>query len=184
MDLVQPVWPALSERSLVVIGRAASIAAVAVAATLAKPLLGSFDQVFQFGQSLTGFFAPGIVVIFVLGMTWRRCTTQGAFAAILAGFVCSCFFYVASALHAHGRFMGLRSAWLVAHVPDMPFLNRVGWVFWIALVVCVAVSLATRDAPRLATAELATIDFRTRATFNWLAAGIVVILAGLYIVLW
>jgi SSS family solute:Na+ symporter len=184
MDLVHPVWPGLSERTLVIIGRAASVAAVAVAATLAKPLLGSFDQVFQFGQSLTGFFAPGIVVIFLLGMTWRRCTTQGAFAAIVAGFVCSCFFYVVSALHVHGRFWGVSAPWLVGHVPDMPFLNRVGWVFWIALITCVGVSLLTRDAPRLATAELNTIDFRTRPHFNWLAAGIILILVALYTLLW
>jgi len=184
MDLVHPVWPALPERSLVRIGRAAAVAAVAIAAALAQPLLGHFDQVFQFGQSLTGFFAPGIVVIFLLGMTWRRCTTKGAFAAILTGFVASCFFYVVSSLHEHARFWGLRSPWLVAHVPDMPFLNRVGWVFWIALVTCVGVSLLTRDTQRIATADPATIDFRTRPHFNLLAAGIVVILCAIYITFW
>jgi SSS family solute:Na+ symporter len=184
MDLVHPAMPGLSERALVRIGRAAAVAAVAAAAALAQPLLGHFDQVFQFGQSLTGFFAPGITVIFLLGMTWRRCTTQGAFAAILTGFVASCFFYLVSSLHAHQVFMGLRSPWLVAHVPDMPFLNRVGWVFWIALATCVGVSLLTRDDQRIATAELRTIDFRTRPHFNLLAAGIVVILVAIYIRFW
>jgi len=184
MDIVQPLRPGLTERTLVLIGRLASVAAVAIAALVAKPLLGNFDQVFQFGQSLTGFFAPGIVVIFVLGMTWKRCTTQGAFAAILAGFAASCFFYAVSLLHTQVSVLGLRSPWLVAHVPDMPFLNRVGWVFWIALATCVAVSLMTRDAPRLTTAGLETIDFRTSRHFNVLAGGIVIILAALYLILW
>ena len=47
----------------------------------AKPLLGNFDQAFQYIQEFTGFFTPGIVVIFLLGMFWKGMTTQGALAA-------------------------------------------------------------------------------------------------------
>src|SRR3546814_4068017 len=47
-----PIWmPATSAVVLGILG--------------ARPLLGSFDQAFQFIQDYTGFFTPGIVVIFV-----------------------------------------------------------------------------------------------------------------------
>ena len=184
MDLVKPAHPAISDHTLVLIGRISAIAAVAIAAFVAKPLLGHFDQVFQFGQSLTGFFAPGIVVIFTLGMLWKRCTTQGAFAAVAIGFLASCFFYLVSHLHTHHDLLGWQAPWLVAHVPDMPFLNRVGWVFWIALASCVAVSLVTKDEREAETADLSSIDFRTTPSFNAMAAGIIVVLIALYLTFW
>lgn len=184
MDVVKPVWPSIPDRILVRIGRIAAAAAVLIAAVVAKPLLGDFDQVFQFGQNLTGFFAPGIVVIFVLGMVWKGCTTQGAFAAVTVGFGASCFFYLASYLHTHPDFLGLRSLWPVAYLPDLPFLNRVGWVFWISLAACVAVSRLTKEAEPANMIDLSTIDFRTTRSFNVLAVGVVTILVALYLVLW
>ena len=184
MDLVKPVWPKIPDRILVRIGRAAAVAAVVIAAVLAKPLLGDFDQVFQFGQNLTGFFAPGIVVIFVLGMVWKRCTTQGAFAAVIIGLVSSCFFYAVSYLHTHHDLLGWQSPWLVAHVPDLPFLNRVGWVFWIAFAACVGVSCVTTESAPAQTIDLGSIDFRTGRSFNVMALGVITILIALYLVFW
>jgi SSS family solute:Na+ symporter len=46
---------------------------------MARPLLGSFDQAFQYIQEFC-FFTPGICVIFFLGMSWERCTVAGAMA--------------------------------------------------------------------------------------------------------
>jgi len=184
MDLIKPAYPAIAEQTLVRIGRLSAVAAVVIAAVVAKPLLGQFDQVFQFGQNLTGFFAPGIVVIFTLGMLWKQCTTQGAFAAVAIGFAASCFFYLVSHLHTHHDLFGLQAPWLVAHVPDMPFLNRVGWVFWIALGSCVAVSLLTKDVREARTADLSSVDFRTTSSFNAMAAGIVAVLIALYLAFW
>ena len=184
MDLVKPMWPAIPDRTLVRIGRIAAVAAVVLAAVVAKPLLGDFDQVFQFGQNLTGFFAPGIVVIFVLGMVWKRCTTQGAFAAVIIGLLASCFFYLVSHLHVHREFFGLQAPWLVAHVPDLPFLNRVGWIFWISFAACVGVSFLTKETAPAQGMDLKHIDFRTGRTFNLLALGVITILFGLYLVFW
>ena len=50
------------------IGRIVALAAMVVAMITARPLLGNFDQAFQYIQEFTGFFTPGIVVIFMLGI--------------------------------------------------------------------------------------------------------------------
>ncbi|HTM81631.1 sodium:solute symporter family transporter [Asticcacaulis sp.] len=183
MDIVKPVNPALSDKSLVMTGRISSVAALFIAIVVAKPLLGNFDQVFQFGQSLTGFFAPGVVVIFVLGMVWKPCTTPGAFAAIAAGFLASCVFYLAAYFHNHPA-QGPLTGWLITHLPDMPFLNRVGWVFWISLLTCIAVSLLTDESRSGAVIDLAKIDFKTSWGFNIAAIGVVAILTALYAIFW
>ena len=68
----------------------------------AKPLLGSFDQAFQYIQEFTGFFTPGICVIFLLGMFWDRTTATAAMVAMLAAVVMSWVFYKSAGLSVHG----------------------------------------------------------------------------------
>ena len=57
-------------------GRITAAVAMLAAMISARPLLGSFDQAFQYIQEFTGFFTPGIVVIFLLGMFWKSTTSQ------------------------------------------------------------------------------------------------------------
>ena len=42
-----------------------------IALIVTKPLLGNFDQGFQYIQKFTGFVTPGICVIFLLGLFWE-----------------------------------------------------------------------------------------------------------------
>ncbi len=180
LDIVAPLKKDLSDVQLVNIGRIASVVAVVIAIAVAKPLVGSFDQGFQFIQDFTGFFTPAIVVIFALGMFWKRCSTAGAFTAVAGGFLFSCFFYVASWLHTHPDFFGFTNAFMATQIPDMPFMNRVGWVFWIATALCVGVSLLVPNKREVSTLTLEGVSFKTSPVFNGLAVGVVVILIGLY----
>ncbi len=182
LDLVRSARPALSDKALVSTGRWAATVALLVAVVVAKPLLGNFDLVFQIGQNLTGFFAPPIVVIFLLGMFWKGTSTTGALYGLLTGVAASALFFAASA--AHHQHIGL--AWLtpLRVMPDMPFLDRVGWVFWISLLVTVTVSKLRPNAKGLWTPETSLSQFRTTPAFNMLGAGIVAILVLIYALLW
>ena len=184
IDIVAPLKRDLDEKTLVMVGRVAAVVAVIIAVIVAKPLVGSFDQAFQYIQDFTGFFTPGIVVIFALGMFWKRCSTAGAFAAVAGGFLMSCFFYVASYLHTHPDFLGFSNNFMATTVPDMPFMNRVGWVFWIALGLCVAVSLVVPNKREVSTLTLEGVSFKTTPVVNALAIGVIVILVGLYWYFW
>src|SRR5258707_665125 len=73
MDVYRPLRPHTSQRNLVLIGRITAAVALTVAILMAKPLLGSFTQAFQYILEFTGFFTPGIAVIFLLGMFWEIC---------------------------------------------------------------------------------------------------------------
>jgi SSS family solute:Na+ symporter len=164
MDVYRPLRPQASQRHLVWVGRATAAAALLIAIIMAKPLLGSFDQAFQYIQEFTGFFTPGICVIFLLGMFWERCTAAGALVAAIASFVLSCLLW---------RF------W-----PSLPFMDRVGWVFLACFALAVVISLAQPRRESALRVELKQIDYSTSAGFNVAALAITAILIGLYATWW
>ena len=125
--------------------------------------LGSFDQAFQYIQEYTGFFTPGIVVIFLLGLFWKQATEAGALAAAVGSFALS---------------LLLKLAW-----PNLPFMDRVGVVFVAALALAVLVSLA-KPAARLNRIDTAEVDYSTSTGFAVGSAGVVMILVALYAVWW
>ena len=149
---------------LVRVGRIAAVVSVALGILSARPLLGSFDQAFQYIQEYTGFFTPGIVVIFMLGLFWKRANEAGALAAAIGSFALS---------------IVLKLAW-----PSLPFIDRVGLVFLLALALAVGVSLATARGQDKDFIRTDDVDYRTDATFNVGAVAVVAILAALYAVFW
>ena len=82
MDLYRAARPQTSQATLVRTGRIAAVVSLIIAVLSARPLLGSFDQAFQYIQEFTGFFTPGICVIVLLGMFWSRTTAAGALVAL------------------------------------------------------------------------------------------------------
>ena len=67
-----------SDKKLVNVGRITSLCALVVAAIAVKPLLGGLDQAFQYIQEYSGFIYPGIVIVFGLGLLWRRASSKAA----------------------------------------------------------------------------------------------------------
>jgi len=164
LDIYNKAGAPKDERTLVRVGRIAAVVAILLGILAARPLLGSFDQAFQYIQEYTGFFTPGITVIFLLGLFWKRANEAGALAGTIASF--------------------LLSIAIKAFLPDLPFMNRMGIVFVLAMIIAVVVSLAT--PPSGASNRIATRDvsYRTSTGFNVGAIGVVVILSVLYFVWW
>lgn len=151
------------ERRLVLVGRIAASVALLAALLTARPLLGNSDQAFQYIQEYTGFFTPGITVIFLLGLFWSRATEAGALSAALGSFALSLFLKYA--------------------MPELPFMDRMGIVFLIALGLAVIVSLL---GPRSRESLVVTsdVDFATAPSFNIAALGVIGILIALYASFW
>jgi SSS family solute:Na+ symporter len=164
MDVYKILRPASSQRHLVFVGRLTAAVALIIAILAAKPLLGSFDQAFQYIQEYTGFFTPGICVIFLLGMFWERCTALGALSAAIASFLISLAFW---------RF------W-----PSLPFMDRVGIVFLMCCAIAVVLSLLQRHRDPVMRVELKQIDYSTSTGFNVAALAVTAILAALYVTWW
>jgi len=164
MDIYSKMKPGKTQNHYVFIGRLAALIALTIALIVAKPLIGGFDQAFQYIQEFTGFFTPGIVVIFMMGMFWSKASAAGALAAAIG-----------SALFSFLFFMFL---------PDFPFMDRVGVVFLLCLATCFIVSLAKPDHGQDSSVRLDDISFATSSNFNVAAAGVVIILTALYATWW
>ena len=164
LDIYRHLNRKASETSLVTIGRITACAAMILGVVTAKPLLGNFDQAFQYIQEFTGFFTPGIVVIFMLGMFWKRATTAGAMTAAIGSAALSLLF---------------KLAW-----PELPFMNRVGLVFLLSLAAAVIVSLMSPAQRSKNTITIQGIDYSTPTVFNVAGFGVIVILIALYATWW
>ena len=164
LDFYAKMKPQADQQKLVRVGRITAAVAVLAGILAAKPLLGSFDQAFQYIQDYTGFFTPGIVVIFMLGLFWKRANEAGALAAAIGSFVLS---------------IVLKLAW-----PELPFIDRVGLVFLLALALAVVVSLLTRHAPEKDIIDTRNVDYTTGTVFNMGGIAVLAILAALYALFW
>ena len=163
MDIYSYYKPEKSQKHYVMVGRAVSLVSLIIAMIAAKPLLGNFDQAFQYIQEYTGFFTPGIVVIFLLGMFWNRTTPAGALAAAIGSFVAS---------------LVLKLVW-----PAMPFLDRMNYVFFICLALAVSASLMVKvESDQVHSMEKA--DFHTTKSYNVVAVAVFIVLSALYITWW
>jgi SSS family solute:Na+ symporter len=163
------------EKHLVLVGRITAVTAIIIAILAARPLLGSSEQAFQFIQEFTGFFTPGITVIFLLGLFWKRANEAGAIVAAVTSVVLSTIMKYT-----------LPAAALPQGVNDYltPFINRMGVVFLVSLSLAVIVSLATRQREGADTIDTADVRYRTSAGFNVGALGVILILIALYATWW
>jgi solute:Na+ symporter, SSS family len=166
---------AREEKHLVLVGRITAVTAIVIAILTARPLVGSSEQAFQFIQEFTGFFTPGITVIFLLGLFWKRANEAGAIVAAVTSVVLSTI--MKYTLPATALPQG-------ANDYLTPFMNRMGVVFLVSLVLAVVVSLATPHRPGTDTIDTTDVRYRTSAGFNVGALGVILILVALYATWW
>jgi SSS family solute:Na+ symporter len=164
MDLYHHFRPGTDEHGLVRIGRIVAVSAIVLAALVTRPLLEGFDQAFQFIQEFTGFFTPGIVVLFLLGLFWSRANAAGALAAAIGSAVLS---------------FALKLMW-----PALPFMDRVGLVFLACGALAIVISLMTRKEELPGVIDVKQIDFSTSKGFNVASIATIIVLVAFYTAWW
>jgi len=153
-----------SEKHYVTVGRIAAITAMIIALMLAKPLLGDMEGAFQKIQEWTGFVAPGIVAVFLMGMFYKRTNSAGAFAMLFVSVAVSAIFYFA--------------------FPDFPFVNRI-WVIFLGCLAIGALVSHITSMPKIGQPViLRDINFKTSPSFNLWTVIIAFILIALYVIFW
>jgi len=65
-----------------------------------------------------------------------------------------------------------------------PFINRMGVVFLVSLVLAIVVSLATPQRPGTDTIDTTGVRYRTSGGFNIGALGVILVLIALYATWW
>ena len=145
------------------LGRIVAVCAMGIAMIAAKPLLGNFEQAFQYIQEFTGFFTPGIVAIFMLGLFWSRTTATAALLAAIASAAFSLLFKL--------------------YLAELPFMDRVGLVFLLCAGIGIVWSLA-RPLPQPGFVNPSGVSFSTSQGFNLSALVVTLILVFFYTIWW
>ena len=157
------IAPDRTEAHYVTIGRLTSAVAIVIAVILARPFLGGMESAFQAIQEYTGFIAPGIVSVFLLGMFWKGCNAQGAFAMLVVSVLANIALKFIS--------------------PDLAFVIRIWIVFLSCLVVgYVASNLDKGDDMRAI--NLGGMNFVTTQGFNRSAVSLSLVLVAIYVYFW
>ncbi len=152
------------ERRLVVVGKVSAALALIIG-VLVAPLLSNLQQAFQYIQEYTGFISPGVVVVFLFGLFWKKASANGAFWTVLLSIPFSAFIKFA--------------------FPQVPFLNRMFIVFIILSMIFVLISLhenARKDDPKALYFDKSI--FKTDWIFNISSVLIVLIVMLIYVFLW
>lgn len=160
-----------SEKKLVRIGRWAVIIAMLIAA-IVTPALKSLDQAYQFIQEYVGFFSPGVLAIFLLGMFWKKTTAQAALAGAILTVPVSVIL----------KFL---PSWTNGAFHDYPFLDRMAITFFVIAFLMIIISLAkpkSKDDTHVI--EVDRSMFRVSKGFVIGSIIICGILVALYTVFW
>ncbi len=159
-----------SEKQLVRTGRWAVIVAMLLACVIA-PALRSLDQAYQFIQEYVGFISPGVLAIFLLGLFWKRATSNAALAAAL----------LTIPLSALLKFLPV---WTNGVFPDYPFLDRMSIVFVFLILLMIFISVFDHKSKAEPRIEIDRSMFRVSNSFVVGSVVIVGILTALYIAFW
>jgi len=112
LDVYGRLKKGASERELIVAGRIASAAALAVAALIA-PSVASLGGIFKYFQTGVTFLATPFISVILLGIFWKRANYQGALFGLLGGAALA------------GAAMALRAAGVDLHWLYMAFIVQV-----------------------------------------------------------
>ena len=118
------ISPDASDQKIVGVGRIAAIVTLLFAVIAVNPLLGGLDQAFQYIQEYSGFIYPGIVVVFGLGLLWKRASATASIWTTIFALPVAVAFKI--------------------FFPEVPFLLRVGYVFMILFALFVTISLCSK----------------------------------------
>jgi SSS family solute:Na+ symporter len=147
VDLYQKFRPAATQSQLVRMGRIATAIMVLIALAWI-PVVKGANSLYDYLQSVQGYLAPPIFVVFFFGVFWKRLNSRGCLWAIVVGFALGLFRMLVDTPvtmklsgfeggYAHGSFL-----WVVNNINFQYFSILITIV---SAVVMVAVSYMTAD---------------------------------------
>jgi SSS family solute:Na+ symporter len=179
-----------TEKRMVQVGKITVLVAMLLAVVIA-PFLGIDKKGgFEFIQEYTGFVSPGIFAMFILGFFWKKTSSNAAMFATIGGFVLSVIFkflpnFMNLEFLSSTGFATLMEQKDKTMAYEIPFLDRMGFVFLICVVLMVVISLY--DAKRGIKVKGLEVDSKMFKVSNGFAVGAMIIsgiLVALYSIFW
>ncbi len=178
-DLYQKLRPGASQHQIVRTGRIATGVMVAIALAWI-PVVKGANSLYEYLQSIQGYLAPPIFVVFFLGVFFKRLNAKGCFWAMVVGFVLGVFRMLVDTpmtlgiekfpLAVQSLYEPDRFLWIIHSIFFQYFSILITLV---SAVVMIVVSYMTSPPPaaqiRSLTFGTATADDKrkTRASWDW-----------------
>ncbi|GGA67765.1 transporter [Flavobacterium palustre] len=179
-----------TEKKLVQVGKTTVLVSMLIAVIIA-PMLGIDKKGgFEFIQEYTGFVSPGIFAMFILGFFWKKTSSNAAMFATIGGFVLSVIFKFLPNIMNLEFLSSTGFATLVEQedksmVYEIPFLDRMGFVFVICVLLMILISLIDeKNGKKAKGLEIDTNMFNVSRGFAVGAMIIGGILVALYSAFW
>lgn len=173
-----------SEKKQIAIGKITIVLSMVLAVVIA-PFLGIEKGGFQYIQEYTGFVSPGIFAMFILGFFWKKTTSNAALFATIGGFILSVVFKLLPKFVDLSFLAPLNFAVPVNGVYEIPFIDRMGFVFLISVLGMIIISLWENKRGVIAKGlEIDTSMFRLDRRFAVGALIVTGIIVALYTVYW
>jgi SSS family solute:Na+ symporter len=151
------------EHKLIRVGKISGLLFLLIGVLIA-PSLGSLEQAFQYIQEYTGFISPGVLAIFVLGLFWKRTSTNAALIGVILAIPLS---------------MGFKFL-----TPGIPFLDRMGLCFLLISAIMMAVSMYENKNNDPKAIYFDKSLFHTSTRFNIMSLIVIAAVAAIYYFFW
>jgi SSS family solute:Na+ symporter len=177
--------PGASEAKIVSIGKwtivISTILGILLTMLLGDALMGEGKQGFQYIQEYTGFVSPGIFAMFLLGFFWKKTTSNAALFAMIGGFILSVLFKFLPDMVNLEFLYSLGFSYPVNGVYEIPFLDRMGFVFLLCVLGMIVISLYENSkGVKPKGLEIDSSMFRTSTSFTVGALIIIGLLIAVY----
>jgi solute:Na+ symporter, SSS family len=181
VDIYQKFKPQAKQSELVGMGRLATVAMVVIAFAWIPVVQGS-TGLYNYLQSVQGYLAPPIFVVFFLGVFWKRLNAKGCLWAMIVGFTIGLFRMLVDTLATLGETKYTEGSflWIINNINFQYFSILITLV---SAIVMIGVSYLSEKPDY---AKIANLSFATRTdehkleskeSWNWydVAASILVI---------
>ncbi|MXV49472.1 sodium/solute symporter [Pedobacter sp. HMF7647] len=179
------IKPDANEKALVNTGKISVVVAMILGVVIAPHLGIDKKGGFQYIQEYTGFVSPGIFAMFILGFFWKKATSNAALFATIGGFIASLFLKFLPGMMDLSFLAPFGFAVPVNGVYEIPFLDRMGFVFVFCIIGMYIISMIENSkGTRSHGLEVDTKMFKTTPGFAIGAIVIGVLLTVLYTIYW
>ncbi|MEM9917382.1 MAG: sodium/solute symporter [Bacteroidota bacterium] len=166
LDIYKPlIKKGASEEHLVRIGKITAAASLIIGIAIA-PQFKALESAFSFIQKYTGYFSPGILVVFLFGLFWKRTSAKAAMWVVLLSLPLS---------------LGLDISFSES---VLPFMNKMGVSFLILSAVVIAISMIQNQGDDEKAIQLDNSMFKVDPIFRISSILVFGILSAIYALMW
>ena len=170
VDIYQKLRPKASQHEIVRMGRIATGVMVLIALAWI-PVVQGATGLYNYLQSVQGYLAPPIFVVFFFGVFWKRLNAQGCFWAMIVGFIVGLFRMLVDTPVTLGWVQSYPEGSFLWIVNNINFQYFSILITFISAVVMVLVSYATTqpDYERIKNLAFGTTtdEHRTESAASW-----------------